>query len=213
MTISGIAARLQRDHQQRGRRGLPWVPATATHRRSSGAAVRRRTSLPLSRAAGAARQRSSSRRAASVGSPTPAGSAPRCSRSAISWMRAPSCSGPRWTARPMRPFAPEYKMPTTRWPSRSTRSAATGRKAGSCSSRVPLTMRTLATIALQPGRRTSSHRRAARGCISCASRPVSSPAAHASRYANLFRTIGGTARVGSAVPSVIGAPRPLWIAN
>jgi hypothetical protein len=32
------AARLQRDHRQRGRRGLPWVPATATHRRSSGAA-------------------------------------------------------------------------------------------------------------------------------------------------------------------------------
>jgi alpha/beta hydrolase fold len=60
---------------------------------------------------------------------------------------------------------------------RSTTSARARKTAGSSSSRVPRTTWTPATITHQLGRRSGSHRPAARERISCASRPPSSPAA------------------------------------
>src|ERR1039458_1102803 len=61
-------------------------------------------------------------------------------------------------------------MPSTGWPSRSTKSTRMRKKAGACSSRVPRIMWTPKMTAHRSRRRASSHGLPARGSISCASR-------------------------------------------
>src|ERR1022692_1067612 len=65
-------------------------------------------------------------------------------------------------------------MPSTGWPSRSTKSTRMRKKAGACSSRVPRIMWTPKMTAHRSRRRASSHGLPARGSISCASRRAAS---------------------------------------